>query len=94
MLLPMGRCYCRRLAMHTGVAWIPYIWDSTLVGNNSPRTSNLFVASVKKTRFQNKIAKEEQPTQVKNKGPKEEQPILIPNEEEPFLILFLTRSKE
>ena len=36
MLLPPGRCYLRRLALHAGVAWIPYIWDSTLVGINTP----------------------------------------------------------
>ena len=36
MLLPPGQCYIRRLALHAGVAWIPYIWDSTLVGINTP----------------------------------------------------------
>ena len=36
MLWPMGQCYCCCLAMHADVALIPYTWDSTLVGNNTP----------------------------------------------------------
>ena len=42
----MGRCYFRRLAMHAGVTWIPYIWDSTLVGINTGGVGQLWDLSL------------------------------------------------